>query len=372
MKRTKEQMEKLRAFIDAIDNPSAPQLPITYRLWDCPHCQISFSTEKVGWSSRMSSVTRSDGKVTSLNLKSPPTWIKCPHCKSEINFLQLRLDDENDELFMEGDTALAVAPLHLLLTSEDYLNLGKKPDISEVTIRDFYMYAWHSFNDLREKENNWDLKPKDTEFLNVILEKLNTLSADETLLKAELLRELGRFEKAATEIDQDYDDETSKSHAEQIMQAIEQADSIPFNFDSNERDEDFEFMMAWHARRYKSETPEETNEELDPPAFKISNRDWWVKVLGMLSHNWALIEKNEDQTATVYFFQDSTPDDRPGVVDSLNFFSLDEAEQGLYRNDFSPLKTTPGPWMGEEPRGQIYDQRSVGNFIYSKLGYWVN
>ena len=149
--------------------------------------------------------------------------------------------------------------MFLINTSEDYLNLGNKPDISEVTIRDFYIYAWHSFNDLRENENNWDLKPKDIEFLNVILEKLNALSSDETLLKVELLRELGRFKEAATEIDQDYDDETSKSHAEQIMQAIEQADSIPFNFHSNERDEDFEFMMAWHARQYKSETPEETD-----------------------------------------------------------------------------------------------------------------
>lgn len=368
--RSKEQMKKLRVFIDSMDNPHAPPLPITYQLWSCPHCHNRFSTEKGGWSSRLRSIKRSDGKLTFLNLKSPPKWIKCPHCNADINFHQLRNDDEGDELFMEGEKSLELAPLHLLLSPQDFINLADSPKGEKEGSLDFYKQALYRFNDLREQESNWNLKPKDKDFFESILKKLSENQTNDSLLKSELLRELGRFTEAAAEIDQDFFEETSESHAEQIMQAIERANSIPFNFQTNERDEDFEFMMAWHARRYRPETPEDPTEELDPSVFKISHRNWWVKVLGMLSHNWALIEENADKTATVYFFQDTTASDRPGVVDSLNFPSTEEAKQGFYLNDFSPLATTPGPWMGEEPRGQFYDNRSAGNLIYSKLGYW--
>jgi hypothetical protein len=90
----------------------------------------------------------------------------------------------------------------------------------------------------------------------------------------------------------------------------------------------------------------------------------------MLSHNWALVERNADSSATVYFFQDTPHGDRPAIIDSLDFPSVLKARQGLFHNDFQNLSRYPGPWVGCEPKGFIYDSRNEGNHIYSKLGYW--
>ena len=87
-------------------------------------------------------------------------------------------------------------------------------------------------------------------------------------------------------------------------------------------------------------------------------------------HNWALVEENFDNSATVYFFQDTPESSRPAVIDSLNFSNVEDAFEGLEKNHFSLLKKTPGPWLGDVPKGHIYDNRSAGNLIYSKLGYW--
>jgi hypothetical protein len=153
--------------------------------------------------------------------------------------------------------------------------------------------------------------------------------------------------------------------------AIERKDSLPFQFVG--RDDEYDYETAWRARRYEPEDPSRFNfAELTPPVFKISNRDWWVKVLGMLCHNWALIERNDDGSATVYFFQDQGGKERPAVIDSLSFVGVREAREGLKRNGFELLKTYPGPWMGCEPKGFIYDGREANNLVYSQLGYWRN
>jgi len=170
----------------------------------------------------------------------------------------------------------------------------------------------------------------------------------------------------------DFDfDENMVARAEQLMLAIDSKETLPFQFVG--RDEEYDYEYAWGARRYAPEDPKKFNfAELTPPVFKISNRDWWVKVLGMLCHNWALIERNDDDSATVYFFQDQGGRERPAVIDSLSFEGVREARDGLKRNGFELLKTYPGPWMGCEPKGFILDDRIAGNFIYSQHGYWEN
>ena len=111
--------------------------------------------------------------------------------------------------------------------------------------------------------------------------------------------------------------------------------------------------------------------------------DWWVKVLGMLQHNWALIE-TKDKGVTVYFFHDlgttvgsmgpyklSQLRNRCAIIDSLDFESSEAAIEALDANGFNRLVDYPGPWDGSQPHGNFYDARDHQAGIYSKGDYWV-
>ncbi|QWE29910.1 hypothetical protein [Polynucleobacter sp. Adler-ghost] len=128
------------------------------------------------------------------------------------------------------------------------------------------------------------------------------------------------------------------------------------------------------------------NAEFDPsgpPLFVISSDDWWVKVLGMLQHNWALIDES-NKGVTAYFFHDegiakgfppgftlSQMRNRCAIIDSIEFRTLDEAKEALSRNGFERLEENPGPWDDYQPHGNLYDARETEDRIYSKAGYWV-
>jgi hypothetical protein len=120
-----------------------------------------------------------------------------------------------------------------------------------------------------------------------------------------------------------------------------------------------------------------------PAVFLITSKEWWVKPVGMLVHNWALIEKNTDGTAIAYFFHDlgrtknANPNyryfqvkGRCAVVDSLDFENEELAAYELEFNGFQKLSKKPGPWDGSEPFGTFYDARQFEDGVYSKIGFW--
>lgn len=88
----------------------------------------------------------------------------------------------------------------------------------------------------------------------------------------------------------------------------------------------------------------------------------------MLCHNWALIESGEGGAVEIYFFQDTAYTERPKVVDSLHFNSVSSAIAALKRNGFAELSQYPGPWVGAEPQGDIWDGRASGPRVYSEGG----
>jgi hypothetical protein len=114
----------------------------------------------------------------------------------------------------------------------------------------------------------------------------------------------------------------------------------------------------------------------------LDTSDWWVKVLAMLQHNWALIKEHDDKTVTVYFFHDGgTTKNFTGheyksirgmiaIVDSLDFPSREKALEELNLNQFHRLSDLPGPWRGNEPKGRIFDARHTEPLIYSRGDYW--
>ena len=70
--------------------------------------------------------------------------------------------------------------------------------------------------------------------------------------------------------------------------------------------------------------------------IKIQSRDYWIKIVEMLQHNWALIEENSDQSVTVYFITDAST-----VFGQMDFASKEEAKIGLRRNGFERYEDDP-------------------------------
>ncbi len=131
----------------------------------------------------------------------------------------------------------------------------------------------------------------------------------------------------------------------------------------------------------------ETLKIMIPKEIKINNKNWWVKPIEMLVHNWALIDKGPKNKFTIYFFHDRGTTKGGGqarnpfrhlrqesgyiaIIDSLTFDTEKDCELALRRNHFELLAKFPGPWVGEEPDGIIFDARKYEEGIYSKAGYW--
>jgi hypothetical protein len=247
----------------------------------------------------------------------------------------------------------------------EFIQGGRFDSSYELPLR---LLCWRRSNDERLERGRIELELDDQANLQKLLLLVDQSTDSHRLLRAELFRQLGQFDEAKLILDCDFNYDIS-ARAEQMMCAIERKDNLPFQFVG--RDYEYDYETAWQARRYEPEDPSKFNfAELTPPVFKINNRDWWVKVLGMLCHNWALIERNDDGTATIYFFVDQGGTERPAIIDSLSFAEAGEARQGLKGNGFELLKNYPGPWVGCEPKGFFYDNRGANNLVYSQLGYW--
>jgi hypothetical protein len=202
----------------------------------------------------------------------------------------------------------------------------------------------------------------EVENLQRLLELLKSPSESTRLTIAEIYRELGDFESCEKILDYDFSDEFIPLAQTIYLLQEEKNPCVDVIFDSEI------FVDAWKYRRnppiYTPE-PEAPFDPSGPPVFEIQSREWWIKVLGMLQHNWALIEEAADGSATVYFLHDSglnvAPNGyslkqlkgRSAIVDSLDFESVQLAKEALARNEF---------WIHEEGDPLGSDMKPVGSF----------
>ena len=63
--------------------------------------------------------------------------------------------------------------------------------------------------------------------------------------------------------------------------------------------------------------------------IEIKSDVFWVKIVGFLQQNWAVIEVTKSGV-TVFFIDDASK-----IVDKIEFPSLEEAEKALKKNGFS-------------------------------------
>lgn len=364
-------------------------LPGPTYVYECQSCKGLFERRSISSGNTSRAKFRSDGQMSAPMLPTTPLLAACPHCKASIfwpsakevdcydtyvwtgfldaeppsaEILALRAEKKAKKLKYQDVVRYEQASSNQII---EFIRNGSVDSSFELPLR---LLFWQRSNDDRLEVGRVVLNSDEQENLQKLSLLIGQSNDAHLLLRAEINRQLGRFDDARFMLDFNFDEDMA-ARAEQLMLAIERKDTLPFQFVG--RDEAYDYETAWRARRYTPEDPKKFNfAEMTPPVFKISNRDWWVKVLGMLCHNWALIERHDDGTATVYFFQDQGGNERPAIIDSLSFEGIREARDGLKRNGFELLKSCPGPWMGCEPKGFIYDDRGAGNLVYSELGYW--
>ena len=342
-----------------------------------------------------------DGEMLAPMLPITPPLIRCGHCDSIIwsqdlenvdsyeTYIGYRaLSDDKDEYEVhkkkleEKMSIYESTPYYEKPTVEElfqYLGSPKLLPDKEIVVR---LRAWRLGNDIRRNTD---------EIIPLTINEINNLECslpllfdqgyESSLVTAEIKRELGDFDGARDLILNGHFSENEMDSAEFILELIENEDSQVCLITKDESRE-------WRIKRRvsnRSKKPLKVRKinPKGPPVFEINSRDWWFKVLGMLCHNWALIEVNSTCSVTVYFFQDHDSSDgfdedyddqrfatRIPIVDSIDFDDIEDAKFALKNNSFNRLEENPGPWDGEEPEGVFYDARSNENAIYSNGKYW--
>jgi hypothetical protein len=337
-----------------------------------------------------------DGKVDTPMLPVTPHVVVCPHC-GKVDWLK-NLAEVGEIPGPRGfdvprpqyDKSFDDLPFLVLPCGDDYLGFLESEELSGELSHDREYYLrwlyWHLMNDSRRRGSEFQpLGIDEVENLQRLLVMQNSDSESSRLTIAEIHRELGDFDACAKMLDYDFSDELIPLAQTIYLLQEEKNSSVHHVYD------DDTYIDAWKYRRnipteYSELTqPEVSFDPSGPPVFEIQSREWWIKVLGMLQHNWALIEESVDGSATVYFFHDCGATNMPfpsykmfqlkgrsAIVDSLEFDSLESACKGLRRNDFMPVKEAlSGIDTGMRPQGFFYDARSSENGIYSREGNWI-
>jgi hypothetical protein len=379
-------------------------LPGPTLIYCCPSCDGLFSRGSLASGNTFGATYRSDGKMNARMLPTTPPLVACPACHKPFLMLGATPIDEFDRYsfgrssFSEpkSKTTEELAEQQAIQDKkqkykevEGYLVVSARQCTeyvssiplgeSEFALR---MYAWQRANDERIAGGYRAFTPAEVLNLQGLLKIVTTNTDSERVLRAEILRELGRFHDASEALTGVCDDEMA-SWAEQVMRAIERQDADPFIYAPKQDDGDINFEWAWKTRKATAVKSNLSNPEpMNPPLFEISNRDWWVKVLGMCSHNWALLEQKKNGMVEAYFFHDLGEmrrgtghsrrqlKGRCAVVDSIDFESMEHAVREMRHNGFNRLVDYPGPWIGYEPDGDFFDARTAEDGIYSREGRW--
>ena len=220
-------------------------------IYRCPACQGLFSRRTLASGNTFGAKFRSDGWMQASMLPRTPPLVACPHCAQSFCMIgaepEARYQDyAGSRIFWGEPTAeqLAEQQAHEALKARyadvpayDEPTLGQCLEYlqtQDLQGREWplRMYAWHRINDARLQTGRTALTQAEESNLLALLLRMHSAEEDVPLLRAEILRELRRFDEAAQALSGALPQEQI-ARAEQIMQAIERRDDQPFIFQSS-------------------------------------------------------------------------------------------------------------------------------------------
>ena len=143
-----------------------------------------------------------DGKREAPMLPDAPWLVACPHCGALAWIDELEQVGTWDwyagrpRLPVFADATEPDAP-----SFEQYLFVLSRPGLSREKQRYARIRAWWAANDRRRDESDrGELSPRERANLERLVELLDPAQAGDRLMRAEILRELGRFGRALDEL----------------------------------------------------------------------------------------------------------------------------------------------------------------------------
>jgi hypothetical protein len=340
----------------------------------CTSCEGLISQSTVASGNTFGAKFWTDGVMHAPMLPVTPQLAKCPHCASIVFLQNLELVEEREflrpfELHIDepNEEPFEVKQHHSAKTYEraNFLELIKfvnNNKLSSKVERIARIQAWRSGNDTRRSSDTpGHLANTEITNLEQLLPLLDQPHDYSNLVKVEVLRNLGRFDEASQVFYESDFNRNEEDAAQLILELIESSDTQVCEI-TREDDREWRILRRKRAR----DTTEQKTIEVDPtgpPILEIKSRDWWIMVIGMFSHDWALIDDLADGTSIAYFMKDSDGMDeffepklkgRVAVFNSISFPNRVDAEQGLRLMGFDRLEDKPGPWDGVQPDGVFY------------------
>jgi hypothetical protein len=99
---------------------------------------------------------------------------------------------------------------------------------------------------------------------------------------------------------------------------------------------------------------------------EVDSNDFWVKVVGMLQQNWAVIESGGETAARIIFITDTS-----GIFDEIAFSNAADAAEALARNGFKQFAQSPDLQAFLRPPAPPYARAAHPNGpIYSSGRFW--
>lgn len=205
--------------------PMSAMTPGPTLIRECPACKKPVREFTIGSGNLFGAKSWTDGKLDAPMLPLRPTLVKCPHCQK---LFWMEDSKKLAELGLgESDNRWQNIPDADDPEEKDYIAAANAPRLSREHEKDARLRAWWLANDMVREHAGKSIAWSGARLEN--LEKLFALLQDkdpsEALLKAEIARELGRFDACVKLLDGIPVDAEAKSCGDLLKSLAQQKQS---------------------------------------------------------------------------------------------------------------------------------------------------
>lgn len=182
--------------------------PIFFR--KCPSCKGLIAQGTLRSGNTIGATFWTDGKMDAPMLPDSPSLVACPHCKAPLWINEL--EKIGEDMFIDPGGAFKDARGYSMLEFAGYLDFLGRETLTPEKERNVRIRAWWAGNDWRRKGDEQALSDDEASNLLRLAESLDD-SDEDRVMKAEIFRELGRFDEAAAILAGTFDDDCAQAAA---------------------------------------------------------------------------------------------------------------------------------------------------------------